>query len=287
MTVASNLGTLQSAFGCCEKMPYSRLETETGIGASESVLCVTRGGGGHSTGWLGTRLAVRAVVDRLSPASAERRYAYAADDFPQSWGGMGGMLSHEYAEQVYRACLTDFGTPGEAVPDLRDLLLEISRVILNISTHAPIRSVIACCVAVRLEGRTILGAHAGGARALLLREGAVGFKELAAPHVVTVTPPDSEPKIEVVNNALGLDRVFVDTFSAELHERDLLLLGSERLNIADAELVRLLQVSLKRDPSLESAVRTIEERAAELAEANKLRARDVAFALARLAPRTR
>jgi serine/threonine protein phosphatase PrpC len=73
--------TVDSAIGLCASRGSRTIDD--GAGSRGNVLVVADGLGGHCTGWLGARMAVRTILERL--ADADAGYVGAADGFPDDW----------------------------------------------------------------------------------------------------------------------------------------------------------------------------------------------------------
>ncbi|MDI3284197.1 hypothetical protein [Polyangium sp. 15x6] len=283
--------TLESALGLCASRGSRTIDV--GAGAGEGLLVVADGMGGHCTGWLGARLAVRALVEPFASAGAEDRFVGAADGFPDDWGWAGAMQSRRAAERVYEACAADFGDPAALPRDLAAMFSEIDRVVADVPKHDRIHGLLVGCIAATVEGARVRGIHVGIGRALLLRAGAHHFESLVVEHYLHLVAdrmpqardidPAQIPLNIIVNGLGGLTQagVGVDPFDVELGAGDLLLLCSRRMDVPEEEVARIARAAVDDGTPLEELARILERRSAamfDVAEAH--RAADVAFAIA-------
>jgi serine/threonine protein phosphatase PrpC len=284
--------TVESSLGLCASSGNRTIDV--GAGAGEGLVVVADGMGGHSTGWLGARLAVRTLVDRLSPPG---RFIGAADSLPDDWGWAGAMQSRAAAERIYRECAADFGDPTALPRDLAALFSAIDKVVNNVPAHASIHGAVVSCLAAVIEGSRIRGTHVGIGRALVLREGATEVESIVVEHYLhlvmdRLSRPDLPHGLDpqqlpqrIIANALGsLERcgVGIDHFDLELGAGDLLFLCSRHLDIPDDELARLARRATDDGLPLDELARQIERRAAAaFPEAEAHHAQDVAFAIVR------
>lgn len=183
----------------------------------EGLLVVADGMGGHCTGWLGARLAVRALVEPFAGSDTEVRFVGAADGFPDDWGWAGAMQSRRAAELVYEACAADFGDPAALPRDLATVFSEIDRVVANVPKHTRIHGLLVGCIAATIEGARVRGTHVGIGRALLLRAGAHHFERLVVEyylHLVADRMPEGRelllsPRRAMVSRLGLMDRAWV------------------------------------------------------------------------------
>jgi serine/threonine protein phosphatase PrpC len=282
---------VESSLGLCASRDSRTIDV--GAGAGEGLVVVADGMGGHCTGWLGARLAVRALVERLSPTG---RFLGAADGFPDDWGWAGAMQSRAAAEHMYQECAGDFGDRTALPPDLALLFSAIDKVVANIPAHASIHGVLVGCLAAVIEGARVRGTHVGIGRALVLREGATEVESIVVEHYMHLVvdrlslpevrglDPSQIPRQIIVNGLGGLSRagVGIDHFDLELGAGDLLFLCSRQLDIPDDELARLARQATDNDVPLDELARMIERRAAATFQEPEAHfAQDVAFAVMR------
>jgi diguanylate cyclase (GGDEF)-like protein len=247
---------------------------DVGAGAGDGVFVVSDGGGGHATGWLGARLAVRTVLDRFGPATC---LLGAGDVIPDEWGWAGAMQSREAGEKLYAACSSALGEIAALPRELPALFGAIDRVLSTIPAEARISSPMVGCTAIRIDGARVFGAHAGQGRVRVLRANATVFEDLLVPHLLHLVV-DRMPDLGGIDRStlpqrilcagLGsLGTIGIDAFEATLGAGDVVLLSSEDLEIPDGDLAAVL-----RDPApLTVHARSIRARLAS----------DVAFAILR------
>lgn len=287
--------TVDTALGLCASRGSRTIDV--GAGSRGDVLVVADGLGGHCTGWLGARVAVRAILERLGDADAEARFIGAADSFPEDWGWAGFMQSSRAAEHIYKECVADLGDLAALPSDLPALFAAIDRVVSTVPRRVNIHGLLVGCIAAIVDGARVRGAHAGIGRALLLRAGADRFEELVVEHfwhlVVDRLPlPPGLDRSEVPPNIIfngigGLEAtgVGVDEFAVELGAGDVLLLCSERLDIPDDEAAQIIRTAVDDHVPLAELARSLERRAAATyPEPEAHKATDVAFALALARP---
>lgn len=283
--------TIDSTLGLCASRGSRTIDV--GAGARDGVLVVADGMGGHCTGWLGARLAVRVIVDRLATAGAGSLFVGAAEGFPDDWGWAGAMQSARAGERVYDECVAAFGDPAALSRDLPALFSAIDRVVASVPPRARINGLMVQCVAATIDGARVHGAHAGIGRALLLRSDADEFESLVVEHywhlvIDRLAPPPGPDRARIPRNiifnglgALAASRVGIDEFAVELRAGDLLLLCSRRLDIPDDEVVRIIREALNERTPLDELARALERRSAAAFEPSEAhRASDVAFAIA-------
>lgn len=277
---------LETAVGLCASRGSRTVDA--GAGTGDGVLVVADGMGGHCTGWLGARLAVHALLGPLAPTAL----VGAADGFPDDWGWAGAMQSRAAAEHIYDECVA--ALPAAHPRELAALFVEIDRVVATVPRRAHIHGLMVGCIAARIDGASVRGAHAGIGRALLLRAGAQQFASLVVEHYLHLVhdrmQPDPAPGLDpaevprdVICNglgALGYSNVGVDEFAVELAAGDLLVLCSQRLDLGDAAVVSLVRAAVEADVPLDELARELERRCAAVFADEPHRATDVAFALA-------
>ncbi|MDI1475564.1 hypothetical protein [Polyangium sp. y55x31] len=282
---------LASTLGLCDSRGSRTVDV--GAGAGEGLLVVADGMGGHCTGWLGARLAVRALVQVFASADEGVRFVGAADGFPDDWGWAGAMQSRRAAERVYEACAADFGDVSTLPRDLAAVFSEIDRVVANVPTHDRIHGLLVGCIAVTIEGARVRGTHVGIGRALLLRAGARHFESLVVEHYMHLVAdrmpqtrdidPSQIPLNIIVNGLGGLlhTGVGIDRFDVELGAGDLLLLCSRQMDIPEDEIARIARAAVDDGVPLDELARTLERRSASMFDPSEAhRAQDVAFAIA-------
>jgi serine/threonine protein phosphatase PrpC len=287
--------TIASTLGLCASRDSRTIDV--GAGAGEGLLVVADGIGGHCTGWLGARLAVRALCAPFASSDPAARFVGAADGFPDDWGWAGAMQSRRAAERVYEACAADFGDPAALPRDLAAVFSEIDRVVANVPNHDRIHGLIVGCIAATLEGARVRGVHVGIGRALLLRAGAHHFESLVVEHYMhlvadrmpecrDIDPAQMPPNI-IVNALGGLAHsgIGIDRFEVELAAGDLILLCSRRLDVPEEEVAVIARKAVDDGAPLEELARTLESRSAAMFDPSEAyRAQDVAFAIALARP---
>ncbi|MDI1447316.1 hypothetical protein [Polyangium sp. 6x1] len=287
----TNAFAIESTLGLCASRDSRTVDV--GAGACEGILVVADGIGGHCTGWLGARLAVRAIVEPFASPNTKARFVGAADGFPDDWGWAGAMQSREAGAFVYEACAADFGDRAALPHDLAAVFSEIDRVVANVPAHARIHGLLVGCIAATFEGGRVRGAHVGIGRALLLRAGADHFESLVVEHYMhlvfarmtkynDIDPAQIPPNI-LVNGLGGLSNmgIGIDRFDVELGAGDLLLLCSRRLDVPEEEVARIARAAVDEGAPLDELARTLERRSAEMFDVSEAhRAQDVAFAIA-------
>lgn len=283
---------VEFALGLCDSRGSRTVDVGAGVG--EGVCVVADGMGGHCTGWLGARLAVRALVERLAEAGGEARFVGAAAEVPDDWGWAGAMQSRGAGEDAYAQCRAALGETEASPRALAGLFVAIDRALREVPPRSRIHGLMTGCTAATVEGGRVRGAHVGIGRALVLRAGADAFESLVVEHywhalVDRVPLPPGVPAAEVPRNIIlnglgGLDalKVGIDAFAVELAIGDVLLLCSRRLDVPEDEVARRLRAELEAGASLEALARALERRAAEVftGEAS-YQASDVAFVLVR------
>jgi serine/threonine protein phosphatase PrpC len=285
--------TVDTALGLCASRGSRTIDV--GAGRRGDVLVVADGLGGHCTGWLGARVAVRTILGRL--ADAEALFVGAADGFPDDWGWAGFMQSSRAAEHVYDECVAAFGDLAALPPELPALFAAIDRVVATVPRRFNINGLMVGCIAAIVDGARVRGAHAGIGRALLLRAGAGAFADLVVEHywhlvIDRLTLPPGVERSQIPHNvifnglgALETSGVGIDEFAARLGAGDVLLLCSQRLDIPDDEAARIVRTAVDERVPLADLARAHERRAAATyPEPEAHRATDVAFALALARP---
>lgn len=271
--------TIESTVGACN--PRGNWPLGDGAGAGEGVLVAADGLGGHGTGWLGARLAVRVLVERFARPGTEVRFVGAAEaEATQSARWVGGL---------YEECAASLRGPLASPRDLAAVLSEIDRVM---AARVP-GGMVAGCIAATLEGARVHGVQAGIGRALLLRAGAHRFESLVVEHYMHLVadrmtkyrdldPAQIPPNI-IVNGLgdLATSEVGIDRFEVDLGAGDLLLLCSERFEKPEEEVAAIVREAVDDGAPLDDLARTLESRAAAMLDpAEPYRAREVAFAIA-------
>ncbi len=262
--------------------PQSRSTVDVAAACDGVVFAVADGDCDRNTGWLGARFVVRTVLERLGQLNT--LLLGAADLIPEPWGFW--TRSREEGEQLYSDCVQALGAcpPGE----LAALFAAIDGVFGTVLPPARVKGMLVSTTAGKLEGKRVIGAHAGLGRASVLRANADQFEELAIPHYLHLVgqrmtaikglDPTKLPR-RVLCSGLGClnAEVGIDSFESELESGDLLLLTSGDLDLADAELLALLRTAV---PLAERA-RMIERRLDQLLAATEPLAQpsEVAFTL--------
>lgn len=227
---------------------------DSGAGATHDTLVVADGHGGHCTGWIPARLAIRTLCERAAAPGETPRYIGTGGDFPDSWGWAGAEQDASGARLVYDDCAA-LVAPPSPTSTLAESFLDLDRAIIEIP-KLPYRlsGPVSSCAAVRITGARVHGAHAGICRTLLLRAGASTLESLTYEHFLhevaarTLGHPYADlPDIptRIIVGALGAlshpdAMTRVDTFEADLSPGDLLLMCSRRLELGDDELTALL-----------------------------------------------
>jgi serine/threonine protein phosphatase PrpC len=234
-----------------------------------ALLVVSEGSGGHATGWLSARFTVRTLLDKLGFGASSARVEGAADLIPTSWGWAGAMQSREAGEAIFAKCVAALGELSSLPNDFTELFFAMDRVLKAIPPQARIHGALASCIAARLEGSRLHGAHVGLGRASLLRAGATSFEDLVIPHYLHLvghrSVPDenlaSLPHNILCNGLGGLEQpgVGVDRFETELNSGDRLLLTSGPIGLEDAALLSLLL----EDRPLQEQARSLETKLEE------------------------
>lgn len=286
---------LERALGLCASRGSRTIDV--GAGGHPGALVVADGIGGHCTGWLGARLAVRTLLERLAPPNAQPAYLGAADQVPDDWGWAGAMQSRRAGERLYDDCRALLGDLAALPQDLPALFSAIDHLLTHIPESARVRGLLVGCIAAALDGARVRGAHVGIGRALLLRAGADALEDLVVEHYwhlvvdrLPLPPGISAAQVpaNLIIHGLGLlstSSLGVDAFDITLAPGDLLLLCSRRLDIPDDEVVALARTALDARAPLDALARAIEARAAAtFPPPEDHRASDVAFALAHARP---
>ena len=255
--------TLEAVLG---RFPAWSNEASVGAGIDRDTLVVACGVYGYGGRWLASRLAVRLV---LEPDATHLVGAAAA--LPDSWAR--DSRGPREAARAYDDCAAPMRRASPR-PALAATLAEVDRVFAE-AHAAGHRDLAACCTAVRLDGPVLRGAHVGDGCVLVLRADEAGAPRLVAPHYLHV-PED--PTLRILANSLGAHsgELRVDAFTVDLRAGDLLLLASEDLPLADAEIVALVGAWRARGEPLVRLSEDIEERLGALHEC-----RPICFALAR------
>lgn len=284
--------TLEWTLGLCASRGSRTVDV--GAGGHAAALVVADGLGGHCTGWLGARLAVRVVLERLAPAGVRPALVGAAGEVPDDWGWAGATQSRRAGERLYAECLAAAGDLSALPPDLGALFSAIDRALGRIPEYAQIHGTLVGCVAATLAGARVRGVHVGVGRVLLLRAGAHALESLVVEHywhlIADRLPPPAGAEVPadiIVNGLGGLEacRVGVDAFAVELAAGDLLLLCSRRMDLDDDDVVRSARGALSERAPLGVLARRLEARAAAaFPPSERHRAGDVAFALAHCRP---
>jgi serine/threonine protein phosphatase PrpC len=286
--------TVDSSLGLCASRGSRTIDV--GAGGRDGVLVVADGMGGHCTGWLGARLAVRAIVERLAPADGGARFVGAAGGFPDDWGWAGAMQSQRAAERVYDECVAALGDPAALPRELAALFSAIDRVAGTVPPRFRIDGLMVQCIAATVDGARVHGAHVGIGRALLLRAGAEEFQSLVVEHYwhlvserATISAGVEREQIprNIIISGLGglaVAGVGIDEFDVELAAGDVLLLCSRRLDIPEEEVARVTRAALRDGAPLDELARALERRAAATFASEPHLAADVAFALALARP---
>lgn len=263
---------------------------DVGAGRRDGTVVVADGFSGHSTGWVGARLAVRTLCERIG--EGDPHYLGAALDVPDDWGWAGAMQSRSAGERVYGEVASGLGDP-EALPQTtEELFVAIDAALQKIPKELRLSGQLVGCLAATVEGATVKGKHVGVGRALLLRAGTDTLESLTVQHymhLVAQRSPkyrDLDPAVippNIVCNGLGglsYSEVGIDSFEIELSPGDLLLLCSADLDIPDEDLAPLLRESLSQHLPLPELSTQIVERSQSRFDATTLHdAHDVAFAV--------
>lgn len=217
---------------------------DVAAGAGPDTLVVSDGAGGHATGWLGARFAVRAVLGEPTCVIG------AADVIPDEWGWAGAMQSRAAGEQIYTSCVAEL---GDVPADLVARFTAIDRVLAVVPERARISGTMVGCTALRFHGARITGAHVGRGRARVLRAGAAQLEELVVPHYLHTLgdrvpglaglDPATLPRDVLCNGlgALASGGIGIDGFETVLEPDDRLVVSSSDLGFPDDELVVLLR----------------------------------------------
>ena len=283
--------TIDSTVGLCASRGSRTIDV--GAGSQAGVLVVADGVAGHCTGWLGARLAVRVLVERLAAVDAEARFVGAAACVPDDWGWAGAMQSRRAGELLYEECLAALGDRAALPRDLAALFSAIDRVVLGLPQLADIHGLLVGCIAATVDGARVHGAHMGIGRALLLRAGTDELESLVVEHYLHLVldrlttasglDPARIPPNVIANGLGGLStsEIGIDELDVELGAGDLLLLCSRRLHLPDREVARIARTALNDRVPLDELARTLERRSAAVLEGSEAHlAKDVAFAIA-------
>lgn len=280
---------IEVAVGLCASRGSRTVDA--GAGGGDGLLVVADGLGGHCTGWLGARLLVRVLFDRLAPTDAN--FVGAAVGFPDEWGWAGAMQPGGAGEFVYGECIAALGDVAALPGDLPGLLRAIDEVVRDVPPRHRINGLMVGCIAAVVADGRVRGVHAGVGRVLLLRAGTDAFESLVVEHYMHLVytrltearvPEGVEVPRNIIFNGVGcLDyaKIGIDEFAVELAAGDLLILCSQRLDVREEELARVARAALDAGVPLAALARDIETRAAAVfPEPEAHRATDVAFALA-------
>jgi len=281
---------VETTLGLCASRGSRTIDV--GAGLLDGLLVVADGLSGHSTGWIGARLAIRTICERFAEGRAEPRFIGAADEVPDDWGWAGAMQSRSAGVYVYGEIAALLGDRAALPRDLDGLFFAVDHALCNVPQELRISGQLVECIAATFEGARVRGAHAGVGRALLLRAEASQVESLVVEHYLhlvfqrspkyrEIDPAQIPPRI-VCNGIGGLEsgEVGIDHFDIELGAGDLLLLCSERLDIGEEELGPMMRAALDEGASLEDLARQIERRSAQMFEPSEAhQARDVAFGL--------
>ena len=284
---------VEAAAGLCASRGSRTLDV--GAGHGDGVLVVADGCGGHDTGWLGARFAIRVILEQLT--SNHPQFVGAATAIPEEWGWSGAAQTRDAGQLVYDACVSALGDRTALPRDLRGLFQHLDRVLAEVPPRYRITRPVVQCTAATVDARGLHFAHAGVGRALLLRAGSEQWEDLLTPHYMHrvhermklggTVPVEQLPREIIVNGLGALDTtpIGIDERTIVLAAGDLLVMCSKGLDVPDDQLVGLVRQGLRDDVPLASIARAIEARAARgFGEADRSRARDVAFLLVRRSP---
>lgn len=272
--------------------PQTSRTVDVGVGASATgdTFVVSDGAGGHSTGWLGARFVVRTLLERFGAIGA---VFGAADVVPDEWGWAGAMASRETGERVYAILMEALGDPAKIPGDLVAAFEALDRVLVDTRAQTRVQSALVGCIAARVEGRRVTGAHVGAGIAQVLRVGAARFEELVVPHYLDRVADrfvgakkidlDALPShAKILCNGLGAlayAGIGVDRFEATLAPGDLLLLASSELAIDEGVLAQLCRTSAALTEATRSIERALDE--ARWGTSERAHISEVAIALLR------